>query len=533
MLPADVHLTPAQRAARRVGSTLLKWRLDALLGVGGTAAVYAGTHHNRSRVALKILHRELSAIPELRARFLREAYVANSVGHDGAVQVIDDHLSEDGEPVLVMQLLEGQSLDALQAARGVLTPEEALRVADQILDVLAAAHARGIVHRDIKPQNIFMLPSGGLKVLDFGVARLFDGTASMTTTGMLVGTPAFMPPEQAGGRVAEIGPPSDLWAVGATVFTLLTGRFVHEAENAQQHTVRAAVFPARSIAKLRPDLPAPLVEWVDKALAFDIPRRFQTAAEMREALARVLSKLGRASAPGLPAAPDRVPGAPGVAGAVPGSPGGQGPQPALPVSASGDPGLPPADTAAVARLHGLPPPAPKRQLTAAEKAGVAGVFVVFVLVASLVVHRLAARPGGPTPAAEDSGRSSGGAALSAWVGVPSAAVHDDPIVPASPPSPDPAPASSSGAPPKKLQEEARALFDAAEADLRKCAKKLGPKGRMSVDVTFHPDGETTAQVEIRFARTPTGVCVEEAYRSRRVSPFEGAAVTATRMITLQ
>ena len=528
-MSADVHTTPAQRAARRVGSTLLKWRLDALLGVGGTAAVFAATHHNRSRVALKILHRELASIPELRARFLREAYVANSVGHDGAVQVIDDHLSEAGEPVLVMQLLEGQSLDALQTARGVLTPPEALRIADEILDVLGAAHARGIIHRDIKPQNIFITSAGAVKLLDFGVARLFDGTASMTATGVLVGTPAYMPPEQAGGHLQDIGPPSDLWAVGATVFTLLTGRFVHEADNAQQHTVRAAVFPARSIAKLRPDLPAALVQWVDKALAFEIPRRFQNVGEMRAALARVRATPGL----GAPASPG--PSGPAAAAAhahaAVAAPGGPAPSPAGPAPETASPPVPPADTAAVARIHGLPPPAPKRQLTRAEMAGIAGVFVVFVLVAALVVHRLASRTSGPAPAASESARSTGAAALSPWVGAPPGSAPGSPDTPGAA-STDPAPALS-GAPGKRLQEEARALFEAAENEMRPCSKKLGPKGRMSVEVTFHPDGETTAQVEIRFARTPTGVCVEDVYRSKRVSAFEGPAVTVTRMISLQ
>ena len=531
-------MSPQQRAERRVGSTLLKWRLDALLGVGGTAAVYAATHHNRSRVALKILHRELSAIPELRTRFLREAYVANSVAHEGAVQVLDDQISEEGEPVLVMQLLEGQSLDALQTSRGVLAPDEALWFADQILDVLAAAHARGIIHRDIKPQNLFVTRAGALKVLDFGVARLFDGTASMTATGVLVGTPAFMPPEQAGGRISEIGPPSDLWAVGATVFTLLSGRFVHEAENAQQHTIRAAVFPARSLAKVRPDLPAPLVEWVDRSLAFDMNRRFQTAPEMREALGRARTKMAaKAGAPapvntgmhGVGGAPP-APAPSGMVGAAGGSnTADHGPPPyGAPAGGVSAPPAPAPDAATVARVHGLPPPAPKRQLTRAELGGIIGVFFVFVFLVAFVVHQLAARGGGgdATPTASGTARSTAGGGLSAWVGSPSPSSTE---APASDPPADPPPQSP---PSKRFSEEAKAAVEAAEQDLRLCGKRLGPKGRMSVDVTFHPDGETTAQVELRFGRTPTGQCVEEAFRSKRLTAFEGPAVTVTRMITV-
>ncbi len=527
----DVHATPAQRAARRVGSTLLKWRLDALLGVGGTAAVFAGTHHNRSRVALKILHRELSSIPELRARFLREAYVANSVGHEGAVQVIDDHLSEEGEPVLVMQLLEGQSLDALQTARGVLTPAEALRIADEILDVLAAAHARGIIHRDIKPQNIFITAAGAVKLLDFGVARLFDGTASMTATGVLVGTPAYMPPEQAGGHLQDIGPPSDLWSVGATVFTLLTGRFVHEAENAQQHTVRAAVFPARSIAKLRPDLPAPLVSWVDKALAFEIPRRFQNVGEMRAALARV-----RAT-PGLGAPPSPGPAAPVAAAAR------------APVAA---PGWPPQRRPRGRRrslpvhLSRRPTPRPSRAFTGCRRPRRDGGSRARRRPGSRACSWCSAswRPSSSTgspraraglrprrPRARDrQGRRRSPRGWARRRDRPRVArTHRAPRLRRSlrlRPRPPERRESASRRRPARCSRPRRTRCASAR-------RSLGPKGRMSVDVTFHPDGETTAQVEIRFARTPTGVCVEDVYRSKRVSAFEGPAVTVTRMISLQ
>jgi serine/threonine protein kinase len=597
-VPSDLHLTPAQRAAQRVGSTVLKWRLDALLGVGGTASVYAATHHNRSRVALKILHRELAASAELRARFLREAYVANSVGHEGAVQVLDDQLSEDGEPVLIMPLLEGCPLDALQAARGVLTVEEALGFADQILDVIAAAHARGIIHRDIKPQNVFITTAGAAKVLDFGVARLFDGSAVMTMAGTPVGTPAFMPPEQAGGRTAEVGPASDLWSVGATVFTLLTGRFVHESQNVQEHTVKAAVQPARSIAALRPDLPAPLVEWVDRALSFEIARRFQSAREMREALAVVRAKIAppRLSQPIPAAAPVVMPPSAPVEGAIPaqGPPrfSDPGPVPAprfsdpgllpqgvpaprysdpgilpqgVPAPRYSDPGIVPPprfsdpgilpqgvpapqgayspqdayspqaapagpegrDAAAIARAHGLPPPAPKKELKRAEKMGLAAVAAVAVVVVGLIVRAVVARDSGPPPAATTKPTGTG---LAVWLG--SSAAPNGTGEPASPTGTGASPAGASGG--GLAAEEGRAALDAGEAEARKCAKRAGPKGRVSVEVTFHPDGTTTAQVEIAFGRTPVGLCVEEAFRTRaRVKPFEGAPVTVTRMVFVQ
>jgi eukaryotic-like serine/threonine-protein kinase len=162
------------RARARVGQVLKdKWRLDELLGVGGMASVYAATHRNASRVAVKMLHVELSLDPSIRARFQREGYLANTVGHPGAVRVLDDDVADDGSVFLVMELLEGETVLARWIRKGRTLPaEEVVSVTDQLLDVLAAAHARGTVHRDIKPENIFLTRDGLVKVLDFGIARV-------------------------------------------------------------------------------------------------------------------------------------------------------------------------------------------------------------------------------------------------------------------------------------------------------------------------------------------------------------------------
>src|SRR5579863_2796332 len=161
-------------AKARLGRTLHnKWRLDVLLGVGGMAAVYAATHRNGSRAAVKILHAELSAREDIRSRFMREGHVANAVGHDGAVRVLDDDVADDGSLYLVTELLDGETLeDRRVRSGGRLSEDDVLSVADQLLDVLVAAHAKGVVHRDIKPENVFLTRLGQLKVLDFGIARL-------------------------------------------------------------------------------------------------------------------------------------------------------------------------------------------------------------------------------------------------------------------------------------------------------------------------------------------------------------------------
>jgi eukaryotic-like serine/threonine-protein kinase len=244
------------RAGRRIGQVLKeKWRLDVLLGVGGMAAVYAATHRNGSRCAVKVLHSELSVNPEVRTRFLREGYAANSVGHDGVVRVSDDDVSQDGAAFLVMELLEGESLEERRTrAGGRLGEDEVLSVADQLLDVLIAAHAKGVVHRDLKPENVFLTRIGIVKVLDFGIARLkeLSSTSRATRTGTSMGTPAFMPPEQARGVWEEVDARSDLWAVGATMFSLLSGAEVHTGRTGNEILIAAATKPAPSLASVMP-----------------------------------------------------------------------------------------------------------------------------------------------------------------------------------------------------------------------------------------------------------------------------------------
>ncbi len=283
------HQGPRDRAPARVGQVLRgKWRLDELLAVGGMASVFAATHRNGKRGAVKLLHYELSLNEEQKNRFLREGYVANKVEHDGAVSVLDDDVGEDGTVFLVMELLDGQTVDAVLRSRKSKTfgLGETLRVADRLLDVLAAAHDKGIVHRDIKPENIFLTRDGKLKVLDFGIARLREAHASADATraGDLLGTPSFMPPEQALGNSDQVDPRSDLWSVGATMFRLLTGRTVHHAESINRVLLAAMTMPAPPIARVLPSVPPQLANLVDVALAFDQKDRWPDARTMRSAL---------------------------------------------------------------------------------------------------------------------------------------------------------------------------------------------------------------------------------------------------------
>jgi serine/threonine protein kinase len=282
-----------ETAQARVGSVLRdKWRLDGLLGVGGMAAVYEATHSNGNRAAVKLLHPQYVADAEIRKRFLHEGYVANLIEHPGAVRVLDKDDAPDGTAFLVMELLEGETLQARLDRRGRLPENEALVIAYRVLDVLAAAHARGIVHRDIKLDNVFITLAGEVKVLDFGIARLAAESSkvqvSRTARYSMLGTPAFMAPEQALGRSDEVDGQTDLWAVGAIVFKLLTGRNVHEGQTLSEQLASAATKPAPSLQTILPQTASQVAVVVNRALAYDKEDRWRDARDMQAAIRPLL-----------------------------------------------------------------------------------------------------------------------------------------------------------------------------------------------------------------------------------------------------
>jgi serine/threonine-protein kinase len=307
-----------QRYGAWVGRDIKKYRIEALLGIGGMAVVFRARHRNGNRVAIKVLHAEQSLDPHVRERFLREGYVANKIGHRGAVRVLDDDVTDDGTALLVMELLEGETLEARWARCGQrLDVPEVASIGHQLLDVLAAAHDSAIVHRDIKPENIFVTSEGPIKVLDFGIARLREGgNWSQTRTGATFGTPCFMPPEQALGKKQHIDGRTDLWSAGATMFTLLSGKYVHEADTVEELVVFAATRPARPLGSVAEHVPPQVAHVVDRALAFEKDQRWPDARSMQEALERAYGEvfgeplaaavsIRSVAAPGGHAAPER------------------------------------------------------------------------------------------------------------------------------------------------------------------------------------------------------------------------------------
>jgi serine/threonine-protein kinase len=294
----EVETTAEFRAAeRRIGLTLNgKWYLERLIDVGGTASVYEARHRNGRHAAIKVLHASSAANVEVRRRFLREGYVANKIGHPGAVAILDDDVAQDGAPYLVMELLEGESLARrLDRLGGRLPFAETLGIAGQVLDVLDMAHANGVIHRDIKPGNVFVTSAGHAKLLDFGFARVRDGIVSgvPTLSGIVMGTAGYLAPEQARGQPEEIDVRTDLFAVGAVVFRAVTGRPIHEGPTPLEALAVAMREAAPSLATLIPDAPPALVEVVDRALAYDKNGRWRSASEMHWALRTAYRSLRR------------------------------------------------------------------------------------------------------------------------------------------------------------------------------------------------------------------------------------------------
>jgi serine/threonine protein kinase len=274
-------------ASRRVGTVLDgKWTLDRLLGVGGMAAVYAATHRNGARAAIKLFPFSVTTSAEFAERILREGYLANKIGHSAIVRVLDDHLDREREyAYLVMELLEGQTARERVERGGPMSPIEAVEFAIELMDCLAAAHTAGVIHRDIKPENLFLTDEHHLKVLDFGVARAMNSTSSsVTRTGAMLGTPAYMSPEQARGRPSELSARSDIYSAGATLLFLVAGEFVHEGESAQEVMVRAAWTPPKKMHERGLGLPLSIAAVIDRACEFEAKQRYQTAAEMLTAL---------------------------------------------------------------------------------------------------------------------------------------------------------------------------------------------------------------------------------------------------------
>ena len=271
-----------------------RYVVDGVLGSGGMGMVFRARHKfTGGTLAVKVLKPELAADPEIQHRFLAEARAANTIGHPNIAQVIDAGRSPDGILYLAMELLVGRSLRE-PIARGELKPTEMRSILSELLDALAAAHERGFVHRDLKPENVFLVvtPNGPTaKLLDFGIAKVMDthNVASVrTATGSMLGTPAYMSPEQI-ANPSNVDARTDLWAIGVMVYEMLTGRLPFPGSTVGELMVAVATQPPRSIKHFMPTASPQLEQFFARALARDVSARFSSATEMRAALHEVLT----------------------------------------------------------------------------------------------------------------------------------------------------------------------------------------------------------------------------------------------------
>jgi len=283
------HPTPPEECPQsRTGQSLGgKYTLGPILGIGGIATVYLGGHPRfRGEIGVKIFQRRFAKDVELSGRFIREARETAGLGHPAFVRVYDAGTTEDGCPFIEMDRLEGVELYASRKAYGAFAPERVIHIAIGVLDALAALHGRGIVHRDLKSQNIYIVPaSDGDKVmlLDLGFAKVED-SLELTSKEQMLGTPMYISPEQYLDPSA-VDARADLFSLGIVMFELLTAEWPYEWENKRDLLSKVMKGQVeRSPASRNPTVPAWLDAIVAKALAHKREDRFESALAMKEAL---------------------------------------------------------------------------------------------------------------------------------------------------------------------------------------------------------------------------------------------------------
>lgn len=283
-------------SAHLIGQKVGEYEVTRRIGLGGMGAVYEGRHPLiGKRVAIKVLLPQFSQEEAAMKRFLAEARAVNEIRHRGIVDIFAFGELPDGSHYFVMELLEGQSFEALLRIRRSFPPVEALGLMEEVLDAVAAAHQAGVVHRDLKPSNIFLVDVGRgrpfVKLLDFGVAKLTPAGGAMAqseATG-IVGTPIYMSPEQVNGLRA--GPEADIYALGVVLFELIAGRPPFTAENPVEMMTRHLDARPPRLSEIASNVSSELDRMVDKMLAKRPQDRPQDAEALRAEVARLKAQL--------------------------------------------------------------------------------------------------------------------------------------------------------------------------------------------------------------------------------------------------
>ena len=259
-----------------------RYAVGAELGRGGMARVVAARDLRlRRAVAIKLLPADPPTDPASRQRFIREARAAASFSHPHAVAVFDAG-DADGVLYLVMELVDGPSLASVLSGHHQLDIDDAVRIADQVLQALGAAHRAGIVHRDVKPGNVLITSDGAAKLADFGIAKRLDDLGKVTATGQFIGTPTYLAPEQVAGQPATAA--TDLYATGVLLFEMLAGGPPFDAGTPLATALAHRDAPVPDVRARRPEVPTTVAETVRRAMAKDPAARFASAEQMRAVL---------------------------------------------------------------------------------------------------------------------------------------------------------------------------------------------------------------------------------------------------------
>jgi tetratricopeptide (TPR) repeat protein/predicted Ser/Thr protein kinase len=274
----DVVVSPTKIAQLSAGTVLGgRYEIVRLLGQGGMGAVYQAHDRELERqVALKIIRADMAANPEILKRFKQELILSRQVTHKNVIRIFDLGQA-DGIKFITMEYIEGEDLQSVLRREKKLDPKEAANIISQVCRALEAAHAEGVIHRDLKPQNVMLDKSGRAYVMDFGIARSVM-TSGMTQTGALIGTPDYMSPEQAKGIPLDAR--SDLFTVGIIFYELLSGKAPFEADTTMGKLWKRTNEPARPLSELDKTIPPALSEIVRKCLEIEPEKRFASAAEL-------------------------------------------------------------------------------------------------------------------------------------------------------------------------------------------------------------------------------------------------------------
>ena len=277
------------------------------LGEGGMGAVYKARDHELDRlVALKVIRPELAGHPDILRRFKQELILARQVTHKNVVRIFDLG-SADGRKFITMDYIEGRDLKSILVERGKLPPSEVVPIFQQICRGLEAAHVEGVVHRDLKPQNVMVDDAGRVWLMDFGLARSME-LSGLTRTGVLMGTPDYMSPEQA--RAEKVDARSDLFSLGIIVYEMLTGRLPFLADTLMAKLLQRVQQNATPVTEIDPSIPARLGAVVSKCLERDVSKRYQTIREILDDLLGDTQTLGSSSSSGTNSTPSGAPPGP-------------------------------------------------------------------------------------------------------------------------------------------------------------------------------------------------------------------------------